>query len=286
MTLRRRKRRQSSPVLTSVAQLRCQPLPHSIEALDLSTASSIQKLASIRFLVLSYLADIEAQLAQLESPDVESWKAKGEFTIEEAKLCIRTALDMLQSIRDDVCSHFPELHLAEGFKSHLPELPDVPSMPDVRAHFPDIPTVRSHLSDVRSRLPSFDLSEMRSRLDDVRTRFHDIEFRKPSSYIPILSDRIRNLRSHLSSMELPSGLEFPSLANSLLSDLLDNLLSSDLLADTQLPSSDFSPDDMIERAAKEVANAVTRSLEGVRLIKYADLPDKWRNNPFVVQGYR
>lgn len=291
---RRIKRRQSTPAngQKPIRVPRCQPLPHSVEALDLSTTSPTQTLASIRFLVLSYLADLEAQLSLLESPDVESWRMKGELTVEEARQWIRTALDMLDSIRADVCSHLPELHFAdlsvENFKSHLPDLPDVPSMNDMRSHLPDMPDVQRRLSDVRSHLPSFGLSEMRSKLDDVRLRFQDIDFQKPLSYIPVLSDHMHNLHSHLTSMELPSGLDFPSLApNSMLSDLLDSVLKSDLLADILAAAPDVSEgEDMIERAAKEVANAVKRSLEGVRLIHYSDLPQQWRNNPFVVRGYR
>ncbi|KAJ7594520.1 hemolysin-III related-domain-containing protein [Mycena floridula] len=283
-------RRQTAPSSNSQrrAPKSCQPLPHSIEALDLSNSSPTQTLASIRFLVLSYLADLEAQLALLESPDVETWKSKGELTIEEAAQWIRTAFEMLDSIRTDVC-HLPELHLTdlsvEIFKSHLPDLPDVPSMEDVRSHFPDMAEVRSHLPDVRSRFPNFDLAEMRSKLDDVRTRFNDIDFR---SYIPILSKNIDRLHSHLTSMELPSSLDFASFApNSLLSDLLDSVLASDLLSDiVDEPSEPEEGDDLIERAAKEVRNAVKRSLEGVHLIQYSDLPERWRNNPFVVQGYR
>ena len=45
-------------------------------------------------------------------------------------------------------------------------------------------------------------------------------------------------------------------------------------------------EEMIEKAAKEVSSAIKRSLDGVRLIKYSDLPEQWRNNPFVIHGYR
>lgn len=36
----------------------------------------------------------------------------------------------------------------------------------------------------------------------------------------------------------------------------------------------------------EVRRAVLRSVEGVQLIAYTDLPHEWKNNPFVVHGYR
>jgi adiponectin receptor len=256
-------------------------------------------LASLRFLVLSYLADLEKRLYQLESPlstDLETWKAKGELTIEEARAWARTALEMLDCIRADVLSHLPEFHLVdlsvESFvKSHLPDMPDVPGLNDVRSHLPDMPDVRSHfpdMPDMRSHLPDFDLSDMRSKLDDVRTRFYDLDFHKPLNYIPTLSNHLQNLHSHLSSMELPSGLGVSSLApTSMLSDLLDALMSSDLVFDLLSATPDATKgEDIFERAAAEVAAAVKCSFEGVRLIKYSDLPHQWRNNPFVTQGYR
>src|ERR1700710_1514344 len=115
-----RRRRLSTPSARQPARLHiCQPLPHSIEALDLSASFPTQTLASLRFLVLTYLAELETRLSQFESPDLGAWKAKGEMTIEEARQWARTALDMLESIRSDVCSHLPELHFAdlsvEGF---------------------------------------------------------------------------------------------------------------------------------------------------------------------------
>jgi adiponectin receptor len=315
-------RRLSAPgILRPRLQICRQVQPRSLEALDLSSTSAIETLASLRFLVLSYLADIEARLSQLASPIsdlgiTETLKAQGESTIEEARAWAKTALDMLDSIRADVRSHLPDFHLTdisvEDFvRSHLPDMPRVPSlnsvqshlpdMPDVRSHLPDMPDVRSHLpdmSDVRSRFPDmpdvrshldFTLSDMRSKLDGVRTRFSDIDFNQPLNFIPTLRERLQSLHSHLSSMEFPSSSSFEmgSLApSSLLSDLLDTLLSSDILSDLLKTSQDVRPEDMLGRAAKEVARAVKRSLHGARLIKYVDLPAQWRDNPFVRQGYR
>ncbi|KAJ7873834.1 hypothetical protein B0H14DRAFT_2212542, partial [Mycena olivaceomarginata] len=69
----------------------CRPLPPSLEALDLSSTSPAQALSSLRFLVLSYLADLERLI---ESAD---WASAS------------TALDMLHAIRADVRSHLPDL---------------------------------------------------------------------------------------------------------------------------------------------------------------------------------
>ncbi|GLB37023.1 putative haemolysin-III related [Lyophyllum shimeji] len=297
---RRVKRRLSTPSRSQPARLPlCHTLPLSLEALDLSSASPTQTLASLRFLVLSYLADLERRLSNLESPDLEAWKAMGELTIEDARQWASTALEMLGRIRADVCSHLPEFHFTdtsmEDFvKSHLPDLPDVPGFTEMRAHLPDISDVRSHFPDmpnlpdmpnVRSRF-----SDMRVRLDDVRSRFNDLDFKKPLSYIPTLSKHLETLHSHLSSTELPSPLDMSGAAPSaVISDLLEALLNSELVGDilnanpTEIVE---ETEDMLHRAANEVANAVKRSFQGVRLIQYADLPQQWRNNPFVTHGYR
>ena len=65
---------------------------------------------------------------------------------------------------------------------------------------------------------------------------------------------------------------------------LSTLLPSHLVADI---SSDLrSSEETLEKAALEIARAMKRSLNGSRLIQYVDLPEQWRNNPFVKGGYR
>lgn len=62
--------------------------------------------------------------------------------------------------------------------------------------------------------------------------------------------------------------------------------------DSAFPDASAAPhvvhvgDSMMERATADVARAIRSSFEGVHLIQYSDLPEKWRNNPFVTQGYR
>jgi len=132
------------------------------------------------------------------------------------------------------------------------------------------------------------LADVRSKLDDVYSRIQDIDFHQPLSYIPTLSYRLKMLHSHLTSVEVPPGVSSPSLApGTLLSDLLDALLTSGIVTDllNTVPDA-FEGEEVLEKAALEVANAVQRSLRGARLIGYSDLPHPWRNNPFVKQGYR
>ncbi|PSR78756.1 hypothetical protein PHLCEN_2v7291 [Hermanssonia centrifuga] len=288
LTARRPARRRQTTSSTGRHHIRsaCPPLPLSVEALDLSFASPapVQVLASLRLHVLSYLADLEARLSLLESPiSAESLKSKGESTVEEARAWAKTGLEMLESIRSDVCSHLPELHLQtvpsmeEFVKSHLP---DVPHFEDMRAHLPAMPDA------VRSRLPDLTISDMCSRLDDVRSSFSDLDFHRPSAYVPTLSEHLQTLQSHLSSVDLPYIAETVSLVSpsANLWELLERVMSSDIVSEI---SSDIrGGEDMLEKAALEVANAVRRSLNGSRLIHYVDLPEQWRNNRFVSRGYR
>lgn len=284
----RGRRRQSTIHANCAPRITCHPLPHSLEALDLSSASATATLASLRILVLSYLADLESSLSQIDSPLLELKIAealsRGELKVEEARAWAQDGLEMLNRIRVDVCSHLPELHIdsssVESYvAARLPELPDVPSLKHVASHLPDMPDVRSHL-------PHLELPDMRSRLDDVRSRLSDLDIRHPTHYIPTLSNHLRALHSHLSSLQVPSSMTLPTFApNSALSDLVDKLLKADLVPEALRPSVEEA-EDRLSRAAKEVAMAVKRSLHGSQLIKYVDLPEQWRNNPFVTHGYR
>ncbi|KAF9050031.1 hemolysin-III related-domain-containing protein [Panaeolus papilionaceus] len=287
----------------------CRSLSHSLEALDLSSASPTQTLASLRYLVLSYLAYLERKLSEIESPEFEPWSEEGEYGTEDEKPWVHTALEMLERIREDVCSHLPEIHFADlssmeeflrshlpdlhDVRSHLPEMPHLPDMADMRSHLPDMPPLpdmtdmRSHLPDMLT-LPDMDdmLSDMRHKLNDVRTRFQELDFQHHFTYIPTLTAHLENLKSHLSNSEVGTEISFgPS---NVLSDLLKSVLESDVAQDiiNSAPDALEQGEHMLEAAALEVAMAVKRSLQGMHLIKYSDLPHPWKNNPFVVHGYR
>ncbi|KAG8214056.1 hemolysin-III related-domain-containing protein [Butyriboletus roseoflavus] len=222
-------------------------VPPLLEALDFtSSGSARQSLGALRILLLSYLEDVENRLSTVESPISDigipaALKLKGEHTVEEARAWARDALEMLRSLRSDVCSH-------------LPELPDVPSLNNVRAQF-------SHsLADT-------------SVMEDVRSCLSD-------KHISALSARLQFLQAHLRSMDvLTTDLHtFPG--STRLSGLFESITSSELIA--ELSDDVTEAEDM----ARDITRAIKQSFQGSKLICYVDLPPQWRNNRFVTRGYR
>lgn len=219
-----------------------------LEALDFtSSGSARQSLGALRILLLSYLEDVENRLSTIESPISEigipaALKLKGEHTVEDARVWARDALEMLRSIRSDVCSH-------------LPELPDVPSLSNVRAQL------------------SHSLADTTSVMEDVRSCLSD-------KHISAISARLQSLQAHLRSLDmLTTDLHtFPG--STRLSGLFESIRSSELIA--ELSDDVTEAEDM----ARDIACAIKQSLQGSKLIRYVDLPPQWRNNRFVTRGYR
>lgn len=220
------------------------------ELSDLALNSPGQVLAYLRVHVLTYLSDLEAHLSSLEPMfTAEGLKAKGESTVEEARMWVRESLDMLARIRADVVSHLPERHgseFGEFIKSHMPEVPPMQA-------------VRSHLRDIK-------MSDLRPHLE----------------YIPTLSEHLHSLQSHLTSYELPNALaESVGIMkpHATLQELIDLSLAPKFVAPPE-------GEDESEKAAAETNRALKLSENGRCLIDYEDLPHAWKNNPFVTRGYR
>jgi len=143
----------------------CKLLPAPVQTIDLSELSPRQFLISLRFLVLFHLSDLEQELSDIESPDFEAWKIKGEIKIEEARIWAKTALDMLNRIRAEVLSHLPGVHCADiasverFLKAHIPELPEISSLVDVYSHLPEVSDVHfpylPGMLDMRVHVPRF-----------------------------------------------------------------------------------------------------------------------------------
>ncbi|KAF8557630.1 HlyIII-domain-containing protein [Imleria badia] len=231
-----------------VPLISCHSLPHSLEALDTSSSGSArQSLAALRILLLSCLEDVENRLSMIDSPisDISipaALKIKGEHPVEDVGAWVRDALEMLRSIRSDVCSY-------------LPELPDVPSLNNVRAQL------------------SNSLADTTSVMEDVCSRFSD-------KHISSLSARLQSLQAHLRSMEVLTADSHTFLGSTRLSGLFESIMTSDLV--TELSDDVTEAEDM----ALDIARAIKQSLQGSKLIHYVDLPPQWRNNPFVTRGYR
>ncbi|KAJ8520487.1 hypothetical protein ONZ45_g2707 [Pleurotus djamor] len=295
------------PPSTSAKLQVCQPLPPSLDALDLSTASPTQTLASVRFVVLSYLADLEQRLSDFffsdfELPDLDqigpdhcldNLRLKGEEKLDEARTWAREALEMLSHIRTEVTSHLPEFTqpfdlsntAGAAMESFVKDVKAQLQMHLPGLHVSDVP-FSTHLPDMpRMNLPEF-ANDLRSRLSDIGS---------PLDYLPQLAENLNNLHAHLSSDVPYSAVpSFSDMFNTLSTISADVLAISCDLPDALTPSITVSEmmhegEEMLERAAndvREVARAIQHSLEGMKLITYTDLPERWKNNPFVRQGYR
>lgn len=257
-----RARKQQTAIHSALAPcITCQPPPHSLDTLDLSSASPAAAFASLHFRVLSCLTDIETSLSQLESPlpdfDFGHAISRGELKVEEVRAWAKDGLEILKQIKAEIRSHLPEFNLdpvsVENYVSaRLHDLSDSSNLKRVTLHLPDLP-----------RIP------------------------RPEQYLFILSDRLKSLHSHLSSSNAFSHIVFPSFPSTAkLSELIDTLMSSDRVPVTLRARSMSRTEDALGRATAEVARAIERSIHGAKLITYGDLPSEWRNNPFVTHGYR
>lgn len=215
--------------------------------------------------MLSYLEELEASLSCLQSPiDIDSLRSSTEDAVEDVRTWATDALDMLQRIRSDVCSHLPELDLDLSLENLVNHLPDVT---DVRSHLPDI-----NISD-----------KIRDKIDLLRSHLPDIHFQAPLDYISLLTEHLDSLHTHLSSSKVSSTI--PTVTPLfVLDEMLDKIVTSELYHN--LKSSEKAVEDMLEKATRDAKIAVQRSLNGSRLIQDVDLPKEWKSNPFVHRGYR
>ncbi|KAJ6499078.1 hypothetical protein C8R45DRAFT_102903 [Mycena sanguinolenta] len=278
-----RHRRMSAPAPRAARpRLPCRPLTQSLEALDLSSASPIEQvLASLRFLVLSYLADLERRISLF-----------GEAS--------SATLELLHTIRAEVRSHLPDLHLPDvkglvasiDFARPLSYVPTLSArLKSLHAHLAaEFPSIDAFVAHARPsfdfRRPSFDFH--RPSFEFHRPSFDfdfDFDFPRPSAP-PVLRDMYAAFRVDVDAFlaELPS-LSLPGLHT--LDAALDALPA--FLADFPPPlahASKDAPHPGPPDGFPTAADALAKADYGRRLINYDDLPFDWRNNPFVVSGYR
>lgn len=273
--------------------------PPLCEQTALFHSTPAPKLAKLRVVVLDHLKDLETRLSQLEPPlrelrdkhhvassqnlEVSLQRGRSDSfsasAIDEARVRISDSLEMLNRIRADVCSQ-------------LPDLPGLDFLPDFS------------LDDIRSHMPSFEFPELDLHLpstftpscDDVSLNF---ELQSPLAYLPTLSNHLDSLHNHLSSLQLPSSLSlnFPTLSpNGLISELIHKLDDPDLLTDPLRTPLDFLGDsrrpseideaDAESKCEAQIQQALIKSHNGDQLILFFDLPHRFRNDEFVISGYR
>ncbi|KAI0032105.1 hemolysin-III related-domain-containing protein [Vararia minispora EC-137] len=267
-SLAKHKRKPSAALPTFGAaspSISCQDFPHSLEALDLSLPSPIQTLASLRIVLLNYLSHLEHALSELDSPLVElehgidDALANAGVKMDEARQWARDGLKLLSEIRADVSSRLPDLNV------------EPPTIDQLVARLQDLRDAAYHLSP----------------LEDVKARLSDLDIPHPIQYIPTLSARLQSLHAHISTIELPSTRPFHSFhPTQFLSDLCDRLASLNFVQDVLHAPVVEQTEEKISKAARDIAAAVQLSLQGSRLISYDNLPEEWRNNPFITHGYR
>ncbi len=255
-------------------------------ALDLYStgAAPAAVLGSVRALVLSHLADLERRLSQFSHQDFNISDSLKSRTMDEARVWATEGLDMLSTIRADVCSHLPDVPFDAAFvedlcKTHLHDFSLPRIIDDIRSRLPDVPHLRSSFSAI-------DFSDMQSKFKGVCSQLPAVpaEF-APSQYLNTLSQRLHSLHTHIYSSHPFVAYRRPSLPTSAsVSDLLDKVLSSDYVPDV-LHRVD-GQESKFEKAAREMSDALRQSVNGARLVTYMDLPVEWRNNPFVSRGYR
>jgi adiponectin receptor len=292
-TITRRRRRVSTSYTGH--RLVCRnPLPHSLNALDLSfegpNSPALPSLVNLRIAVLSYLADLETRLALFAAGEVDSDASSSEdeassegsssadgasFALEDARAWAQDGLEMLAGIRDDVCASLP------AYDFHLPA-----ALEDARDHFfADMHDLRTHAESLLPDMPQ--LPDLGAASTKLRSSIAEFDFATPMSYVPKLSAHLERLQQHVARAQCFPGtaLELPSFAPSgVLAELLDRLATSEFVG--KYTGDAKEEDSLLERATKDLAKAMKTSMHGAKLIAYNDLPAAWRGNPFVMSGYR
>lgn len=245
------------------------------------------KLAKLRAVILDYLKELETKLAQVEPHLRELWEERlalsrrnggspgdtstsslrpamrprsGSFSasaIAEARARILVGIDMLKRIRADVSSHLPELPLVTFEK-----------------FFPDFTTIQ---------LPEFELPSAPHEM---------MAFEHLQAYLPTLRTHLESLHEHLRAVQLPSSLSIQfstALVLGKFSELLNKLQDPDLLTDPLKGPRDFLGEgrrDKREVEEEQIRRALETSAHGEKLIPYTSLPERYKNNDYVVTGYR
>lgn len=219
------------------------------ELSDFALQSPLQALASLRLHTLTYLGDLEVHLSSVEPTLIRE--------------CLRAKKE----------SEVEKVRL--WAKISLEMLARIRS--DVASQLPDIPQLLPQKIATTDATPS---PTSDSQEPDVHPHL---------DYVPKLSEHLRSLQSHLTSVDLPHSLA-ESLAKMKPHTTVQELIRFSLAPKFVDPTVDHSGlsggDDELAEAEAEIARALEKSCNGSRLIEYSDLPEAWQGNPFVTGGYR
>lgn len=233
----------------------CLPVPN-FDGSDSDTSdaasSPLPTLASIRILALAQLAEIDACLASARAS-----------ASEDVDALVDDACGLVRKIRE-VCSHLPDVHLDVGAIEAL-----------VTHHLPD-------WSDVRSQLPALSLDTVRTKLaeielPDIRSRLPDWE-----RVLPAMRAELSALDDRLQALSLSAG------SGGLLGALLDRITASDFFDDWRASEEENERKEleMVVTTASQIDRALRDSDNGSRYLTFHQLPDLWKNNEYVLDGYR
>ena len=236
-----------------------------------ASASALQLLHQLRTEVVAFFSfsqttpdeydfEYDLGLAALLDLDLDltQYGFVGELSLEEAKnklvelSSLGDAKVRFGAIVEDAKNRFAQWAMPD-LSAHMPDLSNV-HMPDLSTHMPDLSDLSTHMPD----LPAIDISTLHARLAELRAA-------------------------------LPADL---GSATDKLVSFVENLIEDDADGDVSWVDARWKGLNMHPTKEKQKepvdmhALAVLKSAHGTRLIRFEDLPEKWRNNEFVHWGYR
>ncbi|KAF8319336.1 HlyIII-domain-containing protein [Clavulina sp. PMI_390] len=226
---------------------------------------------------------------------------------------VSQALHLLRTIRAEVYSHLPDVDLDAAFdleamqarrdaiKNRLSEFGATIKRGRGRAYsssmaeFQEMMQSMTNVSNVH--VPTMkDVEDWGNRFSEVTSNNIDGMRRNAMMYVPRLQEHLASLQAHMHALpslpSFPSSSSFstsgPSAANHCIPHTITELLTSLLETDTEeaILEDIRKEREEVESAHVEIARALEKSENGTKLIRYEDLPFKWKNNPWVRGGYR
>lgn len=307
----RRRRRLSAPPAPSSISRSC-----SITPLEFPSTSPTQTLASLRLLVLAYLETLDRTLSAQASKSSSEWNAAASHMLAQFRASVishlphlwisdlsaietyfRTQSQPAQLVLDDARDRFHDLDL-EFHPSYY-----TAAIQTLSEH---LRTLHEHLEQhvLRPGAALFPFAPVADALEGLIKQasgdYKPASGEQPLTFTSIFNDLREGLEANMeaitteSSEIILSALQDVSVSmHTSLANMKESIAHAKQELDAELS---IITDEMsalknevmgdLEEMMDEVKRAMMRSVEGVQLIRYYDLPHEWRNNPFVVNGYR